>query len=94
MTSKEKIIDIKYLIMEHYSDKTPLEDYQKASRNCFFRYCDEIKQDLERLEKLEETIDKIVDILVDKYNRDKYTFPDDVIDEIESVIEVFDNETS
>ena len=54
MTSKEKIIDIKYLIMEHYSDKQPLEDYQKASRNCFFKYCDDIKQDLERSETLEE----------------------------------------
>ena len=88
MTSKEKIVDIKYLIMEHYSDKTPLEDYQKASRNCFFRYCDEIKQDLERLE---QTLGKIEDILTDKYNREKYPFPDDVID---AISEVFDNETS
>lgn len=60
MTSKEKIVDIRYLIMEHYSDKQPLEDYQKASRNCFFRYCDEIKQDLERLEKLEKTINEVI----------------------------------
>ena len=59
MTSKEKIIDIRYLIMEHYNDKQPLEDYQKASRNCFFRYCDEIKQDLERLEKLEKVVKKL-----------------------------------
>lgn len=79
MTSKEKIIDIKYLIMEHYSDKQPLEDYQKASRNCFFRYCDEIKQDLERLEKLEKTIDKIVDILKNKYSKLSYTILEEII---------------
>lgn len=90
MTSKEKIVDIKYLIMEHYSDKQPLEDSQKASRNCFFRYCDEIKQDLERLEKLEQTLGKIEDILTDKYNHEKYPFPDDVID---AISEVIDDET-
>ena len=73
----------------HYSDKQPLEDYQKASRNCFFRYCDEIKQDLERLEKLEEALGKIEDILTDKYNHEKYPFPDDVID---AISEVIDNE--
>lgn len=89
MTSKEKVVDIRYLIMEHYSDKQPLEDYQKASRNCFFRYCDEIKQDLERLEKLEQTLGKIEDILTDKYNHEKYPFPDDVID---AISEVIDNE--
>lgn len=71
MTNKEKIIDIKYLIMECYSDKQPLEDYQKASRNCFFKYCDEIKQDLERLETLEEENAKLkqaIKILKDKFN--------------------------
>ena len=60
MTSKEKIVDIRYLIMECYSDKEPLDASQKASRNCFFRYCDEIKQDLEHLEKLKETINEIL----------------------------------
>lgn len=89
MTSKEKIIDIRYLIMEHYSDSEPLEDYQKNSRNCFFKYCDDIKKDLERLEKLEQALGKIEDILTDKYNHEKYPFPDDVID---AISEVFDNE--
>ena len=48
MTSKEKIVDIKYLIMEHYSDKAPLEDYQKAITG---NELDQIPQ-----HKLEQTI--------------------------------------
>ena len=68
MTSKEKIVDIKYLIMECYSDNEPLSNSQKASRNCFFKYCDEIKQDLEILEILRKHI---------FYDKDEY---DGIID--------------
>lgn len=57
MTSKEKIADIKYLIMEHYSDKEPLTDNQKASKQCFYRYCEEIKKDLEALVVLKDLFD-------------------------------------
>lgn len=109
MTNKEKIVDIKYLIMEHYSDSEPLDDSQKASRACFFKYCDDIKKDLECLEKLAknyndliwnynslecknkrlvQALNKIEDILTDKYNHEKYPFPDDVIDAISEVVEV------
>lgn len=39
----KQIGDIRYLIMEFYSDTEPLTPDQKASRDCFYRYCDNIK---------------------------------------------------
>ncbi len=54
MTNKEKIADIKYLIMEHYSDKEPLNEDQKKSKQCFYRYCDDIKKELKALEIIKE----------------------------------------
>lgn len=46
---KKKIKDIKYLINEHYSDKEPLNESQKKSKECFNRYCDDIAKELEAL---------------------------------------------
>ena len=59
MESRKAINDIKYLIMEHYSDKEPLNDNQKKSKQCFYRYCDQIRKDLERLEKQDKAIEII-----------------------------------
>ena len=52
MDNIEKINDIKYLIMEFYSDQEPLTEDQQKSKECFFRYCDEIKAELHALEIL------------------------------------------
>ena len=57
MNNIQKINDIKYLIRENYSDKEPLNEGQKASKQCFLKYCDDIRKDLERLEKLEKAIE-------------------------------------
>lgn len=63
MTSKEKIGDIHALIDEMYSDKKPLNENQKASRDIFFKYCNDIKRDLERLECIENVLDNIANRL-------------------------------
>ena len=57
MTSKDYIKDIQMFINEAYSDKEPLQENQIKSKRVFNDYCNEIKQDLDRLEKLEKTIE-------------------------------------
>lgn len=47
-----KINDIKYLIMEFYSDQEPLTEEQQKSKECFFRYCDEIRAKLKSFDAL------------------------------------------
>lgn len=59
MNNIQKINDIKYLIMEHYSDKEPLNESQEKSKQCFYRYCDDIKKELKEKEKLEKVIEII-----------------------------------
>lgn len=54
MTSKDLIKDIQMFINEAYSDNEPLQDNQARSKKVFNDYCNKIKQDLERLEKLEK----------------------------------------
>lgn len=74
MESKKAINDIKYLIMEHYSDKEPLNESQEKSKQCFYRYCDQLKKDLDRLEKLEKAKDLLssrnifIYVLKESYN--------------------------
>ena len=40
---EKKLDDISYFIMEAYEDKEPLSESMKKSRDCFLKYCDEIK---------------------------------------------------
>lgn len=71
--SIEGIKDIRYLIMEIYSNKEPLNESIKKTRDCFFHYCDVIKQDLDRLEKLENAIEILKDNIYFEFN-DEYTY--------------------
>ena len=57
MNNIQKINDIKYLIMEHYSDKETLNEDQKKSKQCVFRYCDDIKKELKALVVLKDSFD-------------------------------------
>ena len=57
MTSKNYIKDIQMFINEAYSDKEPLQENQIKSKRVFNDYCNEIKQGLDRLEKLEKVIE-------------------------------------
>ena len=54
MASKDYIKDIQMFINEAYSDKEPLQENQIKSKQVFNDYCSIIKQDLDRLEKLEK----------------------------------------
>lgn len=54
MTSKECLKDIQMFINEAYSDNEPLQENQIKSKRVFNDYCNIIKQDLGRLEKLEK----------------------------------------
>ena len=54
MKSKDYIKDIQIFINEAYSDNEPLQENQIKSKQVFNDYCNEISQDLERLEKLEK----------------------------------------
>lgn len=54
MNSKDLIKDIQMFINEAYSDNEPLQDNQVRSKKVFNDYCNKIKQDLDRLEKLEK----------------------------------------
>ena len=54
MTSKDYIKDIQMFINEAYSDNEPLQENQIKSKRVFNDYCNIIKQDLDRLEKLEQ----------------------------------------
>ena len=49
----EYIRDISYLILENYSDKEPLTEEQKLSKNCFLDYCKCIEKELQRLETID-----------------------------------------
>ena len=59
MESKNYIKDIQMFINEAYSDNEPLQDNQARSKKVFNDYCNKIKQDLERLEKLEKENEKL-----------------------------------
>lgn len=63
MTSKNYIKDIQMFINEAYSDKEPLQENQIKSKRVFNDYCNEIKQDLDRLERLEKVIDILKAVL-------------------------------
>ena len=52
MTSKECLKDIQMFINEAYSDNEPLQENQIKSKRVFNDYCNIIKQDLDRLEKV------------------------------------------
>lgn len=49
----EYIRDISCLILENYSDKEPLTEEQKLSKNCFLDYCKYIAKELDRLEQID-----------------------------------------
>ena len=49
----EYIRDISCLIAEYYSDKEPLTEEQKLSKNCFLDYCKYIAKELNRLEQID-----------------------------------------
>lgn len=49
----EYIKDISCLISENYSDKEPLTEEQKLSKNCFLDYCKYIEKELDRLEQID-----------------------------------------
>ena len=57
MTSKDYIKDIQMFINEAYSDNEPLQENQIKSKQVFNNYCNIIKRDLDRLEKLEKAIE-------------------------------------
>lgn len=59
MVSQIYIEDIQMFINEVYSDNEPLQDNQIRSKKILNNYCNRIKQDLERLEELEN--DKLLD---------------------------------
>ena len=63
MTSKNYIKDIQMFINEAYSDNEPLQENQIKSKQVFNDYCNIIKQDLDRLEKLEKAFDKACESL-------------------------------
>ena len=54
---ERKLKDIQMFINETYSDKEPLQENQIKSKRVFNNYCNEISQDLDRLEKLEKAIE-------------------------------------
>ena len=58
MDNITKINDIKYLIMEFYSDQEPLTEEQQTSKECFFRYCDEIRAELKAFDALSKDDEK------------------------------------
>lgn len=60
----EYIRDISYLISEFYSDKEPLTESQKESKECFLRYCDEIKKYLEQIDNSNPSV--ALEILYDE----------------------------
>ena len=62
-------------------DLDRLEELEEAHDELFIEYC-----------KYKNAIDKVIDILVDKYDIEKYKFPDDIVDAIEDVIEVLGND--
>ena len=69
----EYIRDISCLIAEYYSDKEPLTEEQKLSKNCFLDYCKYIAKELKAFEIIKE---KYVDLvilrdvdIVEKYNK-------------------------
>lgn len=59
MTSKKMIVDIQYLINEHYSDKEPLNESQQKSKKVFNDYCEQIKKDLDKLTKYEKIVEEL-----------------------------------
>ena len=64
MNTINMINDIKYLIMENYSDKEPLSEDKKASKKVFFEYCNTIRKELEEYHRLKNTR-----IIVPKFNQ-------------------------
>ena len=58
MDNITKINDIKYLIMEFYSDQEPLTEEQQKSKECFFCYCDEIRAELKAFDALSKDDEK------------------------------------
>lgn len=60
MDNITKINDIKYLIMEFYSDQEPLTEEQQKSKECFFRYCDEIRAELKAFDTLSKENEKVM----------------------------------
>ena len=63
MDNITKINDIKYLIMEFYSDQEPLTEDQQKSKECFFRYCDEIRAVLKAFDSLVKESEKLGEML-------------------------------
>ena len=74
MASKNYIKDIQMFINEAYNDKEPLQENQIKSKQVFNDYCNEISQDLDRLEKLED--------LLEKYNINN-------IEELEKILRIY-----
>lgn len=60
----EYIRDISCLISENYSDKEPLTEEQKLSKNCFLDYCKCIEKELKAFEIIKEK-KVIIDLLID-----------------------------
>ena len=74
----EYIRDISYLILENYSDKEPLTEEQKLSKNCFLDYSKYIEKELQRLEAIDnanpsEALDKVNKLLESCYEYEKKT---------------------
>ena len=104
MTSKDYIKDIQMFINEAYSDKEPLQENQIKSKRVFNDYCNIIKQDLDRLEKLEKVLEILkerggIHLYINRNNDNKLTLDfDDCIScileprEYELLKEVLENE--
>ena len=78
MTSKDYLKDIQMFINEAYSGKEPLQENQIKSKRVFNDYCNEIKQDLGRLEKLEKALEILKDrggihLYINRNNDNKLT---------------------
>ena len=87
MTSKEKINSIKSVINEFYHDMKCKGKLTECANECWKEYqqfCEDIKQDLERLEMLEKEYNE----LQEKYEQleEDYAFLEDDFEALENEI--------
>lgn len=63
---EREINDLKYFIIESYSDKEPLNEDEKKSKECFLRYCDNAKSTLKKYLELLKWKDSQQDLIKGK----------------------------
>lgn len=82
MNSSDKLKDIQCLINEHYSDKEPLKENQRKSKDCFNTYCNDIAKDLMVLEILKK---KKVDIKIVPHCNEYFEYNNELYKTIRSL---------